>query len=278
MTSNRTALPGSQLASSTSGKVVTGSASCWLVDKIRQLRGGQGGCLPPQRSFGHILPLQGSSQHPAQHQPCPGVTVSTGSLCASPVWTQTPRVVWRWRGWLGHGTWGQWLQLCHTQSAAPGVPCACWPWRRDPGHLCFPLTRAHGAQEVHKGWMSHFQPGPWLSGGTQGPSSLLSCCQQGGSRSTLPGTGRRCLSLSTSSKPQVCCGTLLFSTHPGLQLSARAGSFPGSLGLPESHARACRDQILSGAGAEGQGFSPVLPSAEPCSMDKPAWGGWLRAL
>lgn len=31
MTSNRTALPGTQLASSTSGKVVTGSASCWLV-------------------------------------------------------------------------------------------------------------------------------------------------------------------------------------------------------------------------------------------------------
>lgn len=141
-----------------------------------QLRGGQGGCPPPWRSFGHILPLQGSSQHPAQHQPCPGVTGSPGSLCASPVWAQTARVVWRWRGWLGRGTRGQWLQLCHTQSAAPGAPCQLW--RRDPGHVCFPLTRAHGAQEVHKGWMSHFQPEPWLSGGTQGPSSLLSCASR----------------------------------------------------------------------------------------------------
>lgn len=65
MTSNRTALLGSQLASSPSGKVVTGSASCWLVDNIRQLKGGQAGCPPQWRSFAHIIALQGSSQHPA---------------------------------------------------------------------------------------------------------------------------------------------------------------------------------------------------------------------
>lgn len=143
----------------------------------------------------------------------------------------------------------------------------------DPGHVCFPLTSAHGAQEVHRGRISHFHPGPRLSRGTAGPSSLLPCCWQRGSHSPHSGTGRRCLSLSTSSKPQVCCGALVFSTHPGLQLSARAGSFPGSLGLPESHARACRDQILSDAGTEGLGFSPLLPSAQPCSvqskLDKP---------
>lgn len=177
-----------------------------------------------------------SPLHSISHALC--VTGGPGSLCASPLWAQTPGVV----------------------------------WRRVPGHVCFPLAPAHGAQEVHKWWISHFQPGPWLSGGTEGPSSFLFCHQQAQAGAASP------LSPSTSSKPQVCCGALMFSTHPGLQLSARAGSFPGSLGLPENHARAYRDQILSGAGAEGQGFSPLLPSAQPCSMDKPAGGGWLRAL
>lgn len=36
--SKRTALPGGQLASSTRGKVVTGSASCWLLDNSKEDR------------------------------------------------------------------------------------------------------------------------------------------------------------------------------------------------------------------------------------------------
>lgn len=104
------------------------------------------------------------------------------------------------------------------------------------------------AQEVHKGWISHLQPRPWLSAGRQlFPSPWH--------RQALP------LPIHLIKTTSLLWGSHVL--HPSW-----AASFP------ESHARACRDQILSGAGAEGQGFSPLLPSV----LDKPAWGGWLRGL
>lgn len=164
-------------------------------------------------------------------------------------------------GGEGAGMWDTSGSSCVThclQEQVPHVPAG--PGGGDPGHVCFPLTHSHGAQEVHKGWVSHFQPGPWLWRDRRAPSFPVAS-REAAVPLTHPGTGRHCLSLSTSSKPQISCGALVFSTHPGLQLCARAASFPGTLGLPESHARACRDQILSGAGAEGQ----VLPSASLCT-------------
>lgn len=122
-----------------------------------------------------------SPLHSISHALC--VTGGPGSLCASPLWAQTPGVV----------------------------------WRRVPGHVCFPLAPAHGAQEVHKWWISHFQPGPWLSGGTEGPSSFLFCHQQAqaGAASPRPPHQNHKFAVGLSCSPPI----LGSSSLPGLAAS-----------------------------------------------------------
>lgn len=151
---------------------------------------------------------------------------------------------------------------------------------RTPGHVCFPLTHSHGAPEVHKGWVSHFQPGPWL-GGTEGlPPSLLPAGRQLFHSLTLAqaGTASPCPPHQNHKFPVglLCSPPILGSSSvPGL---------PASLGLwgclrAMQELAGIRSSLVQGLRVR---FSPLPPSAQPCSvhskLDKPAWGGWLRAL
>lgn len=189
----------------------TGHWVCFLLPGGQcQLKGRQGGC-PPQ------CPL--ATSFPSRLTPAP-CTASAMPSCA-----QGPgqfgrdcvpllfghRLVRRWTGWLGRGTRG--FKLCHTLQAVPHVPAG--PGGEDPGHVCFPWT--HGAQEVHKGWISHLQPRPWLSAGRQlFPSPWH--------RQALP------LPIHLIKTTSLLWGSHVL--HPSW-----AASFP------ESRARACRDQI-----------------------------------
>lgn len=126
-----------------------------------------------------------------------------------------------------------------------------WFWRtRLPTCILAPVERTL-AVCVFPSPILH--PSPWLLGNAyqvdkslpaqtlafwrdkRAQASSLPSHRQGGSCSPHPGTGRRCLSPSTSSKPQVYCGAVAFSTHPVLLLSTQAGSLSGSPGLGESH-------------------------------------------
>lgn len=156
------------------------------------------------------------------------------------------------------------------QDQAPHVPPGTSG--EDPGNACFPFTHAHGSQEMHtKQIPVTSSPDLGFLKGEKGPASSLPSRRQGGSHSPHPGTGRPCLSLSTSSKPQVYCGAVAFSTHPALRLSTQAGSLSGSPGLGESHGLAHCLQgsnpfLLLGLRVGASPLSFPLHNQAPCDL------------
>lgn len=195
--------------------------------------------------------------------------------------------------------------ICHEELAAQTVQhqfCRT----RHPACLLAPVERTL-AVCVFPSPILH--PSPWVSGNAyqadkslsaqtsdffeeqKGPASPLRPRRQGGSRFPHPGTGRRCLSPSTSSKPQVYCGAVAFSTHPALLLSTQAGSLSESSGLGESHGSArclqgSKPFLLLGLRIGASPLSFPLRSHAPCSLRwisllggaTVMWDRWLRGL
>lgn len=84
----------------------------------------------------NVLPFPGSSQHPAQHQPCPGVPRGPASLAGTVCFSCLG--LWGAEGMervAGKGdTRAQ--AVSHTAGCAPR---ACWPWRGGPWPCVLPL-------------------------------------------------------------------------------------------------------------------------------------------
>jgi len=104
----------------------------------------------------------------------------------------------------------------------------------------------------------------------------------------LPGTGKRCLSPFTSSKPQVCCRAAAFSTHPVLLLSDGPAAYLGAWG--QVRAEGVWIKLTTAIGNSGWRDGASLlsscnlrwlsPSREPCCCrvcKHPQAGPWERS-
>lgn len=184
--------------------------------------------------------------------------------------------IWAPDTWSGGGDGGCVMVTCAMRTSGSG--CATpiprdqalhASWRRWRAIGVFPSPVPTALRKCIPATQVTSRPDRGCLARQKGPALSLCPCRPGGSHCPQPGTGRRCRSLSTSSKPQVYCGAVEFSTHPALRLCTQAGSLSGSLGLGESHGS--RDQTPFCCWDSGLVLhpSPSLCTALPHAV----WGG-----